>query len=155
MVSSEDEEVFGVFDLVREEEADSFEGLLSSIDVVAEEEVVGFRGETAILEKPQEVVILPMDVAFAIGERRISVRGSSGKAVKTQKREHTANLNGCFQLEKDGLVNEDFPGLRAEILDFVFLELNGFSGSVTSHWKNSSNMSALLPHATRPTQQQQ
>ena len=41
VVSSEDEEVFGVLDFVGEEEADYFDGLFASIDVVSEEEVVG------------------------------------------------------------------------------------------------------------------
>jgi hypothetical protein len=42
VVASEDEEVLRVFDLVGEEEADGLERLLASVDVVAEEEVVGF-----------------------------------------------------------------------------------------------------------------
>lgn len=37
MVTTEDEEVFGVLDLVGEEKADGLEGLLASVDVVAEE----------------------------------------------------------------------------------------------------------------------
>jgi len=41
VVSSEDEEVFGVLDFVGEEEADYFDGLFASVDVVSEEEVVG------------------------------------------------------------------------------------------------------------------
>ena len=42
VVSSEDEEVLGVLDLVGEQEADGLHGLLSTIDIVTEEEVVGF-----------------------------------------------------------------------------------------------------------------
>jgi hypothetical protein len=41
VIAAQDEEVFGIFDLVGEEEADDLERLLASIDVVAEEEVVG------------------------------------------------------------------------------------------------------------------
>jgi hypothetical protein len=37
VVTTEDEEVFGVLDLVGEEKADGLEGLLASVDVVAEE----------------------------------------------------------------------------------------------------------------------
>ena len=72
VVSSEDEEVFGVFDLVSEEEANGFERLFSSIDVVAEEEVVGFWGEPAVFKKSQKVVVLPMNVAYKIGGRLLS-----------------------------------------------------------------------------------
>ena len=41
VVSTEDEEVFGVLDFVGEEEADYFDGLLSAVDVVSKEKVVG------------------------------------------------------------------------------------------------------------------
>jgi len=37
VVSAEDEEIFGVFDLVGEEEGDYFEGLFAAVYVVAEE----------------------------------------------------------------------------------------------------------------------
>jgi hypothetical protein len=50
VVSSQEEEVLGVLDLVGEEEADSFEALLSAVHVISEEKVVGIRRETAILE---------------------------------------------------------------------------------------------------------
>ncbi len=44
MVAAEDEEVFGVFDFVREEEAYYFDGLFASVNVVSEEEVIGLFG---------------------------------------------------------------------------------------------------------------
>lgn len=50
MVAPEDKEVLGVLDLVREEEADGLETLLAPVDVVAQEEVVGFGREAAVLE---------------------------------------------------------------------------------------------------------
>jgi hypothetical protein len=43
VVSAEDEEVFGVFDFVCEEETYYFNGLFASIDVVTEEKVIGLR----------------------------------------------------------------------------------------------------------------
>ena len=52
MVSAEDEEVFGVLDLVGEEEADGLETLFPAVDVVAEEEIVGFWRKPAVLEQP-------------------------------------------------------------------------------------------------------
>jgi hypothetical protein len=51
VVSAENEEVFRVLDLVGEEEADGLERLLASVDVVAEEEVVGLGGEAAVLKQ--------------------------------------------------------------------------------------------------------
>jgi len=43
VVAAEDEEVFGVLDLVREQETDGLERLLAAVDVVTKEEVVRFR----------------------------------------------------------------------------------------------------------------
>lgn len=63
VVSSEDEEVLGVFDLVRQKKANGFERLLASIYIVAEEEIVGLGGETAILEQTQQIVVLAMNIA--------------------------------------------------------------------------------------------
>ena len=63
MVAAQDEEVLGVLDLVREQQADGLERLLAAVDVVAEEEVVGFGREAAVFEEAQEVVVLSVDVA--------------------------------------------------------------------------------------------
>ena len=65
MVAAEDEEVLGVLDLVREEEADGLKRLLAAVDVVAEEEVVGFGREPAVLEEAEQVVVLPVNVTCA------------------------------------------------------------------------------------------
>ena len=62
MVSTKDEKVFRVLDLVCEEKTDGFERLLTPVDVVAEEKVVCFWWETSILEKSQKVIVLTMDV---------------------------------------------------------------------------------------------
>jgi hypothetical protein len=63
VVASEDEEVFGVFDLVREQQADGLERLLSSVDIISEEEVVGLWGERPVLEQTQQVVILAVNIS--------------------------------------------------------------------------------------------
>jgi hypothetical protein len=63
VVAPEDEKVFGVLDLVGEEETDSLQRLLPPIDVVAEEKIVGFWWEATILEKSKQVIILTVDVA--------------------------------------------------------------------------------------------
>jgi predicted transcriptional regulator len=41
VVAAEDEEVFGVLDLVREQEANSLERLLAAVNIVSKEQVVG------------------------------------------------------------------------------------------------------------------
>ena len=62
MVTAEDEEVLRVLDLVREKQADGLERLLSTVDIVTEEQVVGLRWETAVLEQAQQIIVLAVDV---------------------------------------------------------------------------------------------
>ena len=62
VVSTQNEEVLGVLDLVREKEANSLERLLATVDVVTEEEVVGLRRESTVLEETEEVVVLAVNV---------------------------------------------------------------------------------------------
>jgi hypothetical protein len=106
VVATEDEEVLGVLDLVCQQQADGLEGLLATVDVVAEEEVVGLGGEAAVLEESQQVVVLAVDVA--------------------------ADLDGSFELEQNGLRNEDFTGLGAEVADLRLEELDLLAGAAAS-----------------------
>lgn len=62
VVSTQNEEVLGVLDLVRKKEADGLERLLATVDVVTEEEVVSLRGEAAVFEETQEVIVLAVDI---------------------------------------------------------------------------------------------
>ena len=106
VVSTEDEKVLGVLDLVREQETDRLEGLLSSVDIITQEEVICLGGEPAVLEQSQQVVVLPVDV--------------------------TADLDRRLELEQDGLADEDFAGFGAEVLDLVLEQLHGLARSVSS-----------------------
>jgi len=45
---------------------------------------------------------------------------------------HTAYFDGCFEFEKDWLVDENLAGTGAEILDLILLELDGLSGSIST-----------------------
>lgn len=62
VVTTQDEEVLGVLDLVGEKQTDGLERLLATVDVVTEEKVVGLRGESAVFEKAQEIVVLTVDI---------------------------------------------------------------------------------------------
>lgn len=53
VISSQNEEVLGVLDLVCQQKADGLEGLLATVDVIAEEEVVGLWREAAVLEEAE------------------------------------------------------------------------------------------------------
>jgi hypothetical protein len=50
MVTAENEEVFWVLNLVREEQANSLERLLTPIHIVAQEEVICFWWESAVFK---------------------------------------------------------------------------------------------------------
>lgn len=62
VVATEDEEVLGVLDLVGQEQANGLEGLLTSVDVVTEEKVVGLWREAAVFEETEQIVVLTVDV---------------------------------------------------------------------------------------------
>lgn len=62
MVTTQDEEILWILYFVGKKKADSFQGLFASIDIVAQEQVVCFRRKSTILEQPQQVVILAMNI---------------------------------------------------------------------------------------------
>ena len=63
MVTSKDEEIFWVLDLVGKKKADCLQRLLPSVDVISKEQVVGFWWETTVFEEPKKVIVLAMDIA--------------------------------------------------------------------------------------------
>jgi hypothetical protein len=64
VVTTEQEEVFRVFDLVGQEKTDRFKRLLSAIDVIPQKEVVGLGRETTVLEKTQQIVVLAVNITY-------------------------------------------------------------------------------------------
>lgn len=63
VVAAQDEEVFWVFNLVREKETDGLERLLSTIDVVSQKQVVSLRRKAAVFKQAQEIIVLAVNVA--------------------------------------------------------------------------------------------
>lgn len=63
VVSSENKEVFWIFDFIGQKQADGFKRLFTSVNVVAKEKVVGFWGESSVLKQSEKVVILSMDIS--------------------------------------------------------------------------------------------
>jgi hypothetical protein len=84
VVSTQNEEVLGVLNLVGKEKANSLEGLLSTVDVVTEEEVVGLRGETAVFKETQKVVVLTVDITANLREEVALDPGSTQQMVRTE-----------------------------------------------------------------------
>jgi hypothetical protein len=58
VVATKDEEVLGVLDLVGEEQTNSLERLLPTIDIVAKEQVVCLWWEATIFEQSEQVIVL-------------------------------------------------------------------------------------------------
>mmetsp|Transcript_54924 Transcript_54924/g.158939 ORF Transcript_54924/g.158939 Transcript_54924/m.158939 type:complete len:202 (+) Transcript_54924:408-1013(+) len=87
VVSSKQEEVLGELDLVSEEQGDGLQALFAAVDVVPQEDVVALRREVPVLEDPEQVVILTMDIA--------------------------ANLQRRLELQQRALAQEDLAGPRA------------------------------------------
>lgn len=63
VVSAQHKEVFGVLDLVCEQQTYCFHRLLAPIHVVTQEEIVGLWWKSTIFKEPQQVRILTMDVS--------------------------------------------------------------------------------------------
>ena len=64
VIASQQEEVLGVLNLVAQQKAHCFNRLLSAVNVVTKEEVIGLGREASILEDPQQVIVLSMDVTY-------------------------------------------------------------------------------------------
>ena len=62
MVASEQEKVLRILDFVGQQQADRLQRLLSSIDIISKEEVVGLWREAAVLEQTQQVVVLAVNI---------------------------------------------------------------------------------------------
>lgn len=69
MVAPQDEHLLGVLYLQREQQADGLQSLPPSVDVIPQEEVGGLGREAAVLEQPQHVVVLSVDVPADLDRR--------------------------------------------------------------------------------------
>jgi hypothetical protein len=74
MIPTKDEEVLGILDLVCKQEADCLKRLLASVDIISEEEVVGFRWKPAVLEQTQKIVVLAVNITAYLSIRYCLVR---------------------------------------------------------------------------------
>lgn len=62
VVAAKNEEIFGILDLVGQEETNGLQRLFASINVIAEEEIVSFWGEAAVLKQSKEIVVLTVNI---------------------------------------------------------------------------------------------
>ena len=129
VVTAEHEEVFRVLDLVGQKQADGFERLLSTVDVITKEEVVGLWWETAILEQAEKVVVLAVDITTDLEVRSVEV--------VVRYRQGRSYLYRCFQLEQNRLRDEDLTSLGAQVTNFSLKQLNLLSGSASANFQQS------------------
>lgn len=113
MVATEEEKVLRVLDLVGQEETDRLQRLLTPVDIVAQEEVVGLGGKAAVLEETEEVIVLAVDVA--------------------------ADLEWSFKLEQDRLRQKDFSRFETQASNLVFRQLHIFSWPRTSDYERGKS----------------
>lgn len=64
MVSSEQKEIFWVFDLVSQQQADRFQRLFASVYIVPQEQVVALWWKASIFEQPEQIIVLPMNITW-------------------------------------------------------------------------------------------
>ncbi|GIX60680.1 ABC1 family protein [Babesia caballi] len=102
VVPAEQEKVLGT---------DGLQRLLAAVHVVAEKEVVGGGREPAVLEQPQQVEVLPVDVA--------------------------ADFYGRLELQQHGLGEEDLAALEAEPADLLLAQLDRAQGAVALDLKQA------------------
>lgn len=62
VVSSQQKEVLRIFDFVGEQQTDSLQALLASINVVTKEQVISLWWKPSVLEESQQICVLAMDV---------------------------------------------------------------------------------------------
>jgi hypothetical protein len=67
--------------------------LLPSIDVITQEEVVGLWWEASILKQTQQIIVLTVDIS--------------------------TDFEWSFQLQQDGLREENLPRLQAQASDLI------------------------------------
>ena len=63
MVSPQHEEILWVFDFIGQHQADCLDRLLSTVDVVPQEQIVRVPGEPSVFEQLYQVGVLSVDIA--------------------------------------------------------------------------------------------
>ena len=72
VVTAQNEEILGILDLVGEQQTDGFQGLLATIHVVTQEQVVCLGREATVLEQTQEIIVLAVNVTANLSSIEIN-----------------------------------------------------------------------------------
>lgn len=109
--------------------------MLSAVNVVSEEEVVGLWWEAAVFEKAQKIVVLTVDIAANLSSLLSALRSSIQDPIGVK----STDLDRCLQLKQDRLGDENFPRFCAKIADFRFQKLDLLSRPAAPHLQQSVN----------------
>lgn len=64
MVAAQQKEILRILDLVCEQQANRFQRLFPTIDIVAQKQIIGLWREAAVLEQSQEIIVLAVNVSY-------------------------------------------------------------------------------------------
>mmetsp|Transcript_32164 Transcript_32164/g.76467 ORF Transcript_32164/g.76467 Transcript_32164/m.76467 type:complete len:109 (+) Transcript_32164:891-1217(+) len=103
MISTEEEKVFRVFDLIGQKQRYGFKTLFATVNIVSKEKIVCFRRKTSIFKQTKQITILAMDVS--------------------------TNLYRGFQLQQVGLAHKHLFGCDTKLPDLLLSKLHLFSRS--------------------------
>lgn len=70
MISTQKEEVLRVFNFVGQQQTDCLQWLLPPVHIVTQKEVITLWGEPPIFKKPQQIIVLPMDITWEMVENK-------------------------------------------------------------------------------------
>jgi hypothetical protein len=93
VVAPENIEILRVLDLVREQQADGLQAVLPTVHIVPQKQVVRLGGVATVLEQPQQIVILAVQIS--------------------------ADLHRRLHLNENGLREEDLPCPVAQHFDLI------------------------------------
>jgi hypothetical protein len=117
-------------DLIRKQQADGFQALLPSVDVVPQKQVVCLWREAAILKQAKEVRVLAVDVAYAkaggFQKRHTASTHENQYGLGSPQRffQPTANFDWRLQFQQVGLPHEDLLGRHAQRLYLILGQLH-------------------------------
>jgi hypothetical protein len=127
VITTQDEKVFGVLDLVRQKEANGFQRLLAAIYVVAQEEIIRFGREASVFEQAEQIVVLSMDVPTYL-DPDVSAE---------PQRTGATNLDGRLKLQQDGLTDKYFSRLGAQPTNLLLEQLDLLAGTTSADFQQS------------------
>ena len=67
MVASQNKNLLWIFNFEGKQQANCLDALPSPVDIVPQEQIVGLRRQSAILEEPEHVIVLSMDIPTNLG----------------------------------------------------------------------------------------